>query len=145
MGENSLTYNQNTTLQEIINTMPYSSIPAQSLLKYYARKKYERAPFISTGSDARKGRPMTEQKNKEHYFRIYPNPTERDITISFNEISDGIIQIRSISGSLIKSYNVFSRKEIKLNVSSIVNGLYIVVYLPDDLSETKFSKLIIQR
>ncbi len=64
--------------------------------------------------------------------------------ITFSKPSTGIIQIRSISGTLVNSYNVFSKKEIKISISSIAKGMYIIVFLPDNSTEMQYSKLIIQ-
>jgi len=83
-------------------------------------------------------------KPKVQSFSIFPNPAKHSCSITFSKPSTGIIQIRSISGTLVNSYNVFSKKEIKISISSIAKGMYIIVFLPDNSTEMQYSKLIIQ-
>jgi len=138
-----LTYDQYSVLTEIVDSMPYSSIPAQRLLRYYGRKTFERAPLICTDVPERKAKSETFETFKNKELNIYPNPTSGGFTIAFADVSSGELQLHSVNDNIIKSYNVFSRREIKINASMLSKGMYILVFIPIDNSRKLFYKLII--
>ncbi len=67
---------------------------------------------------------------------IYPNVAEEFATLeSLDEIED--ISVYSINGRLIKYIPFLNSSKIKLDVSDIPNGLYLIKYRLNDKYQSK--------
>jgi hypothetical protein len=65
-----------------------------------------------------------DENSKE--LSIYPNPATDDLTISNINSSIAEIEIIDITGKLIKQLPINNVKEIKINISDLSNGIYII-------------------
>ncbi len=61
--------------------------------------------------------------SKYDKFKIYPNPTEKRLTIYSK--NNGIIQIHNLLGTLVYSTNK-KENEVNINISNLSKGIYIV-------------------
>jgi uncharacterized repeat protein (TIGR01451 family) len=81
---------------------------------------------------------------KNNDFVLYPNPTNASIVVSFND-KNGLIQqlqIIDILGKSLKEVKTNSSKEIKVDVSDLSKGVYLVEILSENnIKATK--KLVI--
>jgi hypothetical protein len=67
---------------------------------------------------------------------IYPNPTQNTINIQFSEMlkNNGVIQIYDLGGRFVRSIQIEKNiKEIAVNSSSMLNGVYTFQVIIDDL------------
>ncbi|NJN78956.1 MAG: T9SS type A sorting domain-containing protein [Saprospiraceae bacterium] len=79
-------------------------------------------------------------------YRIYPNPTQGNLTFWFNNFSEKpvTITIFNTAGQLMQTYLVEQRgKAIELDLSSFQNGLYFLKFTSE---ETSFlEKIVIEK
>jgi hypothetical protein len=81
----------------------------------------------------------------ELFFKIYPNPANRtnEIIIESEKISIDRIQVFSLSGQLLKTYNCKKAHEVKIITSDYSSNIYILrVY--DSFGKVYTNKLIIE-
>ncbi len=74
--------------------------------------------------------------NKDIIFNIYPNPSNRDLTIKTNET--GLVQIHNFLGEVIYS-EVKNEKKLVINTSKFSKGIYIL-----SLDNNYLEKIILQ-
>jgi len=80
-----------------------------------------------------------EQEQPTAFVKAFPNPTQGDLTIQFNEISSGNLAIIDLKGTSIISNNFNNRSEILLNLSGLGAGIY---FLKIKTSKGNFSEKI---
>ncbi len=87
----------------------------------------------------------SESLGKEAFFKLHPNPTKSQFTISgHGKYFEGTsIKIYSILGTIELDENI-STKNAKIDVSSLSEGLYYVI-LNDNTGKTHSKKLMIKR
>lgn len=76
-------------------------------------------------------------------YRVYPNPTQGNLTLWFDESSENpaTITIYNIAGQLMQTYNIERRgKAIELDLSPFQNGLCYLKFVSEDM---RFLKKII--
>jgi|GEM_PF-3416957 hypothetical protein len=144
LDENKLTYSQYSELDLLIDSMPYSTIPSQSLLKYYSGKSFERAPFVSEEAPMRKAKPNVNVENKTIKLSIIPNPANNQTTIDFGKEVSGIVTIYAVDGQIINQINIFSSDNQIISLNSMSKGVYIVSFVDGFNGSSFFGKLIIQ-
>jgi len=73
------------------------------------------------------GEPNTigEQNDFENSISVYPKPAQNTITISGN-IKDSEIEIYNLNGSLIRNLGLAKEEELKIDVSDLNSGIYIL-------------------
>ncbi len=72
---------------------------------------------------------------------IYPNPTNRNVTISRSGSSMLNVRIANISGKIIEEYT-FSNKEFEIDLSNRRPGVYLMIVLDESTNLTKTFRLI---
>ena len=77
--------------------------------------------YIPTGATA-----VTDLSAPENAFDIYPNPSNDEIHITFNNPVDHKkpIQLLDSKGCVLKEYSIYSPEEIKIDVSNFPQDLY---------------------
>jgi len=69
----------------------------------------------------------TEQEEEKRILHIYPNPTNRDVTVVHNQIETGEkIRLYSISGTLMNTYEIIDAATTTIDVSSLPLGVYVI-------------------
>ena len=121
-------------------------LPAQSILKYFGAIRFERVPFATSGSNARKAKPEIENKNtiEQSKIKIAPNPANSTIAINFGKTQSGLLIIYGIDGKIIKKINVFAKESINIDVSTLNKGVYILKFTSEYNGSFKYAKLIVQ-
>ncbi len=73
---------------------------------------------------------------------VYPNPVQQEMVITIGgNVQEGTIAVMDMTGKLLKTQNV-SSNTVKVNVTELPAGIYIVQYTDDNRREqTKFNKL----
>ncbi len=79
------------------------------------------------------------QSNTRSDFKMYPNPTNNQVNISFSKNVSTGIKIYGLDGQLVLSTNINNAKSKIISLDDFSNGVYIVV---TDLSPNKKSLLI---
>ena len=74
-------------------------------------------------------------------IELYPNPTKGVINIKL-PVQNGVIQVLSISGKIIKTINVNSKNQI-LNLSDQPEGIYFIKFYSDNNIYTE--KIVLQK
>jgi len=69
---------------------------------------------------------LSVEDNSLSYFNLFPNPSTNYVEINSLETPISRIQIFDISGKLIFANNYSSEINIKLNISSLTNGIYLL-------------------
>ncbi|MBL1279111.1 MAG: T9SS type A sorting domain-containing protein [Fluviicola sp.] len=62
---------------------------------------------------------------EENDFVFFPNPTSKNVTLVFQELSNHNIKFYSSYGTLVKSIDVFEEKSI-ISVEDLPNGIYFI-------------------
>lgn len=70
-----------------------------------------------------------EDTSDESKYNIYPNPADDVVFIEGVEIRE--VNLYSLSGQLLKSYSI-NEERVKLDISSLQNGLYIINIINKD-------------
>jgi len=98
--------------------------------------------FEAYGTDADgEGPTTTEEIEKLHSMSIYPNPANNVIQVKFPEPFSGRLEIKSITGNLVKSKTIHGRAFIQLVISDLIKGVYV---LSTDNKKFKPILLIVQ-
>lgn len=83
-------------------------------------------------------------ENSLEAFRLFPNPTEGNVTIQFIDFKDVVgVEIYSADGKLVTIVTQFSSQNILLDLSNIKTGLYIVKIIDVELG-SRTERLIIR-
>lgn len=75
-------------------------------------------------------------------LNAYPNPANNFIMLT-GILDEGTVELINYSGKIVKTINISHLKEYRMDVSDVVDGVYFVRYLSDNISEYK--KIIITR
>jgi len=68
-------------------------------------------------------------------FNVYPNPTNGDITISFEKnIDEARIEIHDFAGRLIREIILYNDNQVKMNIPG-ANGIYLIKIITDNEQE----------
>ena len=145
VSQGNLSSTDYNTLIGIRDANPYY-LPAQSIIKYYGGINFERVPFATTSSNARKARPEMENKNiiEQSKLKIVPNPASKQAAIIFNKTQSGLLTIYSTDGKIVKKVNVFTKESINIDVSTLNKGIYILKFTGEHNGRLKYAKLIVQ-
>lgn len=80
---------------------------------------------------------------KAQSFNLYPNPTNDVVFIQFaKQIESGKIELLNVTGEIVQVSSINSSKQVKLDVSSLSEGMYFVRISNAQTTETQ--KLIIK-
>lgn len=71
---------------------------------------------------------------------LYPNPTANKLYIKRKQLISSV-QVNSINGSLLRTYNQIGAKEVTIDLSGYINGLYLITVVGDK-RERNFYKVI---
>jgi len=143
--QGSLSSSDYNTLISIRDANPHYLL-VQSIIKYFGGISFERVPFTTSGSNARKARPEIENKNtcEQSKLKIVPNPASKQTAIIFGKTQSGLLSIYSIDGKIVKKINVFAKESVNIDVSTLNKGIYILKFTGEHNGSLKYSKLIIQ-
>jgi hypothetical protein len=64
----------------------------------------------------------------ENGLKIYPNPSNNQITIIFNESQTGSLVINDVSGRMIKQVELKATKKQTVNIEKLSSGIYFINY-----------------
>lgn len=68
-----------------------------------------------------------EDKINNNAIHVYPNPAHDFVTVNFDTgITDGILNLKDITGRVISNRELSSGTKIVLNLSAVQNGIYIL-------------------
>jgi hypothetical protein len=112
----------------------------------YGGINFERVPFATSGSNARKARPEMENKNiiPHSKLKIVPNQASTQTRIIFDKTQSGLLIIYSTDGKIVKKINVFAKESINIDVSTLTKGIYILKFTNEHNGSLKYAKLIVQ-
>ena len=71
---------------------------------------------------------------------LYPNPTADKLYIRSKQ-SILSVQVNSMNGSLLRKYNKIGEKEVTIDLSGYINGLYLITVVGDN-KESNFYKVV---
>jgi hypothetical protein len=76
--------------------------------------------------------------NNEKRFSVYPNPTTNRVTLShkIGEISRSNLEIRSLTGALLKSVKIEDKQQI-VEIGDLPKGLYLFNLTNENYSQTE--------
>jgi len=77
----------------------------------------------------------TEEKTPA--FNMSPNPANETVTIQLDRFSSGVVQIHGIDGRLIKTESWTSDAKMKLDVSDLKSGIYLIKVMVGSMSKTQ--------
>jgi len=98
--------------------------------------------FEAYGMDANGEDPTTtEEMEKLYSISIYPNPANDIIQVKFPEPFSGRLDIKNITGNLVKSKTIHGRASIQLVIHDLTKGIYV---LSTDNKKFKPILLIVQ-
>ena len=60
-------------------------------------------------------------------FKLFPNPTNEKLILSFNEPISGNLNIIDLSGKILIEQNFYKEKTLEINVSNFKKGIYLVL------------------
>ncbi len=95
----------------------------------YARRPNGTGPFViqATTFDYNNDMVGVEEVNATADIRIYPNPTQGDVTLFLDEHMDQAqITVRDISGRVVTAFSTQGRKYINLDASQWAAGTYLL-------------------
>lgn len=69
---------------------------------------------------------------KNEGISLYPNPVRSQLNISFENAGVKNIVITNAIGSVVGSYNVVGRKDIRLNLENLASGAYFVKFIDNE-------------
>lgn len=69
-------------------------------------------------------------------FIVYPNPTQGEITINFNDEFTGKIAVFNALGQLVQNKSVNTAAEAKLNLHEFATGIYVIKLSQNNGNET---------
>ena len=70
--------------------------------------------------------------SSESILKISPNPTSDILTIEFDNVTSGKLQIYNEIGHLISSKDLYDFKNYNYNVSELVDGKYHIKFIDDN-------------
>ncbi len=81
---------------------------------------------------------------KAEKIKLYPNPTESNATIVFNDqLSKHNLVVTDVTGRIIDQYSNITEKQIIINSNKYTTGLYFV-QISNELNETATVKLVVR-
>jgi hypothetical protein len=81
----------------------------------------------------------TEKEQPTAFVKAFPNPTQGELTVQFQENSTGILSIIDLKGMSVWLQHFTNRSEINLNLSGLGTGIY---FLQIKTSKGNFSEKI---
>jgi adenine C2-methylase RlmN of 23S rRNA A2503 and tRNA A37 len=71
--------------------------------------------------------------NSNSLFKLYPNPSQNDVTISISNSSSEIkYQIIDYSGKIVRENLIQNSKEFTIDISDLAKGLYLIKLKNDE-------------
>ncbi len=136
---------QNNTLEEIAYQNPISGGSAV----YGARTilNLDLSDNIGEISERRKEQELVTKSDLIMTGKLFPNPTSGEFTLILanSPESKGILEIYDIIGNLVQSQFFYPKeKEVKINLTSRVAGLYTIKIVIDD-SVQGYEKIVVQK
>lgn len=97
------------------------------------------------GNNENRESKQSENKQTESIF-AYPNPTSGIFTIQINKVETtyNILELHSVSGIILKKYNIEGNSIIQLNTHELSNGLYICKLKNTESGKSINVKMIVQ-
>ncbi|NOZ47908.1 MAG: T9SS type A sorting domain-containing protein [Chlorobi bacterium] len=80
--------------------------------------------------------------NKTFQIYVFPNPSAKNINISFPTNETGTLAIYNIDGKKVFENKIYNSKEFEINLSNIAQGMYLLVFKNKD-NKIFSNKLII--
>lgn len=126
-----------TTLEYLDNNLK------DNTLYYYRFKalgdKTESDYALAQGSTALL---LSNQTEIDKQFNVFPNPTNTDISIRFEQPTSGNLTLMNISGSTINEIEIKAKSEMTLPLKDINKGIYFLKFQND--KEILVKKIIIE-
>lgn len=82
------------------------------------------------------------EKTKKNTIKIFPNPTNGNFSINFEEMKTGKIDILNLSGDLLTTKKITQADTIDFNINNMKKGIYIIKFSNE--YENISDKLIIE-
>jgi hypothetical protein len=81
--------------------------------------------------------------NEASNLRVYPNPAQNELTINIENLitNEAVLKIYDIYGKLITEHKIINSNNVKIDVTSMVNGIYY--YTIEDNYDTKLKGKVI--
>ncbi|MBD79726.1 MAG: hypothetical protein CL840_12485 [Crocinitomicaceae bacterium] len=88
-----------------------------------------------------------EHSKRTFSSNILPNPAQNQISFSFKEQSNEVLQLKiyNLSGELVKEHQEITSERSTLNVADLPNGIYFYRLFSKDLSDESKGRFLIQR
>ena len=71
---------------------------------------------------------------------IFPNPTKHTLNIASNNGVVGLVDLLSIDGSLLQSFDLSARSSAEIRLEDYPSGLYLLVFEDGDFVELSIVK-----
>ncbi|MEO6303757.1 MAG: T9SS type A sorting domain-containing protein, partial [Bacteroidia bacterium] len=65
-------------------------------------------------------------------FKVYPNPTQGFVTLSFEEDFTGQVNIFNTLGQLLITQKLNGSEKIEMNLTSYPKGIYLIKLIPNE-------------
>ena len=100
------------------------------------------APMALSNSSARNSNPSLLEITNSSNFTLYPNPTNNQVNISWNQLKEGRVKITiyDVLGKEIYNNNTFKlerKQQINIDISDFENGIYFIKFETNQKSETQ--------
>ena len=70
---------------------------------------------------------LSNQSEENMVFKVFPNPTNEQLTISFAELISGDLCFVNLIGKTIFEHQITKQKSVEIDVSTFKKGIYLVV------------------
>jgi len=87
---------------------------------------------------------LSQLSEEEKIFNVFPNPVKDQITLDFNKVKNGKIQLIDVLGKTVLMKNIYESKQEILDVSMLGIGIYFIQIQLDN-KEIAIQKIIINR
>jgi hypothetical protein len=78
------------------------------------------------------------RRSEEQIITLYPNPANEYFNLTFSKPLSGTIQIvGAASGKIEKIESVTIETEVRIDISSLAKGFYLIYIVGEDKRETK--------
>uniref|UniRef100_UPI00131EC267 T9SS type A sorting domain-containing protein n=1 Tax=Brumimicrobium mesophilum TaxID=392717 RepID=UPI00131EC267 len=71
-------------------------------------------------------------KNSLNAFTLYPNPSNGEFNIEFNQSFTGTVKVNDVTGKTVLHTNVYNSTISKINLSKVNEGIYFVKIISDN-------------
>ncbi|GAA4438709.1 hypothetical protein GCM10023091_19640 [Ravibacter arvi] len=74
---------------------------------------------------------------------VFPNPTDRAVTVETRTIKDGMLRVKSITGEEVYRRAIKGQKQVTVELGEVGSGIYIIHL--EDIDGSSFSKTIVKQ